>query len=423
MLGMDDSMQTGVNDLSLDGIPLQHSNSLRESTRPQRAGDAQGAPSGSGLGGILRRSITLHTPRDGSRRQESSSISFYDRDRPYHEFINNTSYPVQYNGKTYPTAEHLYQAHKYFSTRADIAEQLRTIPNASDALKESLQQKQHQRKDWFQVNVGFMDLVLEAKFTQHSALREMLVGTGSRDLVYANSNDSFWGVGNNRRGKNELGKALMRVRSKLQALQPVLPDGPPAVRQVSKPLPLPPRSSSGRPAVEPDRVQDMSTTYGAPIMFYGPNEPYYEFANALPCKVRHGEDEYPTAEHLYQASKFFHSKNPGLADHIRVQPTCYAAIQAARRLLNAQRSDWPKARQPSMEATLKAKFSQHQDLRQMLLSTGDKQLVYANPNDAFWGLGLDGSGMNELGKSLMSLRDALRAQSLGDAGAGPDNDE
>ena len=44
-------------------------------------------------------------------------------------------------------------------------------------------------------------------------------------------------------------------------------------------------------------------------------------------------------------------------------------------------------------------------------------------NDAFWGLGLDGSGMNELGKSLMSLRDILRTQSSGDAGAEPDTDE
>lgn len=79
----------------------------------------------------------------------------------------------------------MYQAHKFFATRPEIAEQIRSIPSAGAAVQESTNLRKFQREDWFQVNLDVMDLVLEAKFTQHPVLREMLVGTGDRDIVSA----------------------------------------------------------------------------------------------------------------------------------------------------------------------------------------------------------------------------------------------
>lgn len=81
-----------------------------------------------------------------------------------------------------------------------------------------------------------------------------------------------------------------------------------------------------------------------------------------------------------------------------------------------------------METVLKLKFTQHQDLKQMLLNTGDAELVEVcqyhhpstcrvhhffkkkkdSPRDWFWGIGADGTGNNELGKALMRLRGELR---------------
>lgn len=43
----------------------------------------------------------------------------------------------------------------------------------------------------------------------------LLIGTGSAELIYADSNDGFWDTGPNGEGSNELGRALMRVREKL----------------------------------------------------------------------------------------------------------------------------------------------------------------------------------------------------------------
>jgi len=58
---------------------------------------------------------------------------------------------------------------------------------------------------------------------------------------------------------------------------------------------------------------------------------------------------------------------------------------------------------------LRAKFTQHADLRTLLLATGDAQLVEHTTNDSYWGDGGDGSGKNRLGQLLMRLRDELRA--------------
>jgi N-glycosidase YbiA len=57
---------------------------------------------------------------------------------------------------------------------------------------------------------------------------------------------------------------------------------------------------------------------------------------------------------------------------------------------------------------LKFKFTQHEELRKMLLDTKDSKLVEHTNNDKYWADGGDGSGKNRLGTLLMKLRDELR---------------
>ena len=63
-----------------------------------------------------------------------------------------------------------------------------------------------------------------------------------------------------------------------------------------------------------------------------------------------------------------------------------------------------------MDLILELKFTQHPRLGRMLLDTGSAQLVEDSPTDAFWGIGEDGQGRNELGLALMRLRDKMRAE-------------
>lgn len=78
-----------------------------------------------------------------------------------------------------------------------------------------------------------MDTVLYHKFTQHHDLKRELLATGDAELIevlpplspvdladencFQNSDkDSFWGCGADGKGRNELGKALERLRKRLR---------------------------------------------------------------------------------------------------------------------------------------------------------------------------------------------------------------
>ncbi|KAI0087588.1 DUF1768-domain-containing protein [Irpex rosettiformis] len=156
--------------------------------------------------------------RDATR-PENDPILFFDRNEPYYEFTNFSYHPIINDGRTYPTAEHLFQASKFVKEYPDIAEQIRNLPTPRAALEEATRRQRLRRHDWFDVNVKIMDAVLEKKFTQHDGLYRLLMSTGDRELIEASPVDSFWGWGENGQGRNELGKALMRLRAKFRRQQ------------------------------------------------------------------------------------------------------------------------------------------------------------------------------------------------------------
>lgn len=147
---------------------------------------------------------------------QEGPLMFYHRNEPYYEFTNFSPHPIQFEGKMYPTSEHLFQAHKFLSTRPDLAERIRNAKSSRAALEEATRLRSYQRKDWFSVNISVMDEVIEAKFTQNADLKQLLLDTGDREIIEDSPVDSFWGCGADRKGRNELGKALMRLRDKLR---------------------------------------------------------------------------------------------------------------------------------------------------------------------------------------------------------------
>ncbi|KAG6868286.1 hypothetical protein C0993_005466 [Termitomyces sp. T159_Od127] len=145
--------------------------------------------------------------------QERSPILFYHSHQPYYGFTNFSNHPVVYKEKKYPTSEHLYQSLKFEEHWPDLAEHIRTCSERpSVAFSEARRFQPEVRRDWKEVNIATMDLVLRLKFEQHDDLREELIGTGDALLVEDSDKDAFWGVGPDRKGRNELGHALMRLR-------------------------------------------------------------------------------------------------------------------------------------------------------------------------------------------------------------------
>ena len=84
---------------------------------------------------------------------------------------------------------------------------------------------------------------------------------------------------------------------------------------------------------------------------------------------------------------------------------------------------WAKQRFGIVVTGNMAKFSQHPQLGQFLLATGDRVLVEASPQDPVWGIGLAAEderassprtwqGLNLLGFALMEVRQRLHATTV-----------
>lgn len=140
------------------------------------------------------------------------------------------------------------------------------------------------------------------------------------------------------------------------------------------------------------------------ILFYRVDRPYGFLSNFARYPIQLDGQEWPTSEHYFQAKKFV-----GRAEEQQVR-AARSAREAARlgRMLPTVRGDWNAVRDEVMLKALRAKFTQHADLRARLLATGDRPLIEHTTNDVYWADGGDGSGLNRLGELLMQVRAELR---------------
>jgi ribA/ribD-fused uncharacterized protein len=150
------------------------------------------------------------------------------------------------------------------------------------------------------------------------------------------------------------------------------------------------------------------------VSFYRANEkPYGVLSNLFRRPLIFEGREFPTAEHAYQAGK---ARNESVREWILSAPTPSLVAMAAHGLYSWDIvSDWSKIKFERMRKVLLAKFSQHEDLRELLLSTGNARLVEAgkvdNAVNRTWGE-VNGKGLNKLGVLLMDVREELRQQDL-----------
>ena len=145
------------------------------------------------------------------------------------------------------------------------------------------------------------------------------------------------------------------------------------------------------------------------IKFYNQYEQYYEFTNFSLYPIKLDGKEWPTTEHYFQAQKFIGTP---YAEAIRKQPYPRGAFDMSRNpsVSRWKRGDWHQVKDDVMLKCLRAKFTQHKDLKKMLLDTGERNLIEHTFNDSYWGDGGDGSGQNKLGKLLMQVRKELSKQ-------------
>ncbi len=142
-------------------------------------------------------------------------IEFYrERDEPYGCFSNFSRHSFQINGKPWQSVEHYFQAQKFAGTPHEHTVQVAPDPMTAKRLGNS--REFPLRADCDTVKDAVMYDAVLAKFTQHSDIRAILLGTGDETLIEAAFNDAYWGWGPDKQGRNKLGLTLMQVRENLR---------------------------------------------------------------------------------------------------------------------------------------------------------------------------------------------------------------
>lgn len=134
-----------------------------------------------------------------------------------YSFLSNF-YPctIFFNGQSYPSLEHAYQAAKTLDAAIEKLIRCATSPARAKKLGRQIQL----RKDWEELKKEVMEILVEIKFV-HCDLRKQLLATGEAILIEENRwHDNIWGsctcqrCGN--KGRNLLGKIIMAERTNIR---------------------------------------------------------------------------------------------------------------------------------------------------------------------------------------------------------------
>ena len=118
---------------------------------------------------------------------------------------------VTYEGETYPTVEHAFQAAKTLNPQERKI--FRHVAEPAEAKKWG--KTVTLRPNWESIKTEIMYELVKQKFN-NPMYKKKLMATGSSTLLEGNNHkDTFWGVYKGT-GDNMLGKILMRVRDELK---------------------------------------------------------------------------------------------------------------------------------------------------------------------------------------------------------------
>lgn len=103
------------------------------------------------------------------------------------------------------------------------------------------------------------------------------------------------------------------------------------------------------------------------IQFYRVSDPYGCFSNFSSHPIQLDGKVWPTSEHYFQAQKF---RDEDLQEQVRQTASPMIAARFGRDRSKPLRPDWEAVKDDVMRRAVRAKFTQHGDLRLELLATG-----------------------------------------------------
>ena len=118
------------------------------------------------------------------------------------------------DGAHWPSVEHYYQARLFQSNR--YKEQIRAAAHPQQATKLGKTWFQRKHADWKSKRLIWMTRAVYTKCHTHPEVADLLLSSGSEEIIDTTQFDYFWGVGRDGRGENGYGQVLMAVRQRLQ---------------------------------------------------------------------------------------------------------------------------------------------------------------------------------------------------------------
>ncbi len=135
-------------------------------------------------------------------------------------FSPHSAHAIVFEGKTYPTVEHLYQCMKFKDSdevQLEIRRQL--SPILAWEVSQRNKKKQH---TWFRhegYKLRVMKSLLRMKVAQHADVKKALLASKEKEIVKHITTyppgDGFWDDGESGEGFNNMGKLWMEVREEI----------------------------------------------------------------------------------------------------------------------------------------------------------------------------------------------------------------
>lgn len=145
------------------------------------------------------------------------------------------------------------------------------------------------------------------------------------------------------------------------------------------------------------------------IGFWAQREKYGCFSNFHPCSFTWEGRKFNCSEQAFMWAKATYFKDDETAIKIMSESDPKKIKKLGRTVKDFNDEEWSIVRYNFMLSINMAKYSQNEDLKNILLSTGNQTIVEDSPYDYIWGIGKNGVGQNLLGKVLMETRDWLKS--------------
>lgn len=142
------------------------------------------------------------------------AIYFYKQYGELGYLANYSEHGFELYGKYWPTVEHFYQAQKFDDEQ--LKEKIRLSPTAKMASQIGRDKNNKLKDNWSEIKRDVMLEGVLAKFRAHPDILKKLIETGNEEIIENTDIDYYWGCGENKTGRNEFGKILVKVREILK---------------------------------------------------------------------------------------------------------------------------------------------------------------------------------------------------------------